>query len=114
MATKSAQRTLKVLKDLGYDCGVVEHWNPYAKQRKDLFDFIDIIAITDEGVVAVQACDSSFKAHDRKILNNKYAKRWIKTNPIQLWGWRKVKKKRGGKMMVWKPRFKKYKEEDFE
>lgn len=34
---------------------VVEHWNPHARIRKDLFGFIDIIALEGETTIAVQS-----------------------------------------------------------
>lgn len=39
------QRTLKLLRENGHVCQVVERWNPYAKVRIDLFGFIDILSL---------------------------------------------------------------------
>jgi len=38
------QRSLAHLRKLGYTCAVVEHWNPFARVRQDLFGFVDILA----------------------------------------------------------------------
>ena len=35
------QRTLKHMRERGYTCQVVEHWNPFARIRQDLYGFID-------------------------------------------------------------------------
>ena len=114
------QRTLKLLRDQGYTAGVVERWVPNPKHpaggvRKDLFGFIDIIAIKGDFTCAIQSCGQDFAAHDRKILAEPATLVWSRGagRIVILIGWRKVKKKRGGKAMVWKPRIKNYTLEDF-
>ena len=120
----NTQRTLRALRQEGYICGIVERFNPYAGVilptgkrsgiRQDLFGFIDIVAIKPIGICGIQSCGQSFADHDRKILENEFALEWLKAGgSIELWGWRKLKKKRGGKLMVWKPRLKTYKLDDF-
>lgn len=50
------QRTLKHLRDLGYPLvQVVEKWNPHARIRQDLFGIIDVVAVSDTEIVAVQS-----------------------------------------------------------
>ena len=62
------QRTLKMLRDCGWKCQVVERWNSFAKIRIDLFGIIDIVALTDKGIVGVQAtAGSSHSARLKKI-----------------------------------------------
>jgi len=118
------QRTLRALRQEGYICGIAERFNPYAGVmlptgkrsgiRQDLFGFIDIIAIKPIGICGIQSCGQSFAEHNRKILSNEYAPEWLKAGgSIELWGWRKVKYKRGGKRMIWKPRIKVYSYKDF-
>lgn len=53
------QRSLKLLRDRGYTCAVVERWNAHAKIRQDLFGFIDVLAIGEDEVIGVQACHAS-------------------------------------------------------
>lgn len=53
------QRTLKHLRAAGYLAEVVEKWIPVVKQRKDLYGFIDVLAIRDGEVVGVQSTSSS-------------------------------------------------------
>ena len=104
------QRTLKAMKEQGRICGIVERFNAHVGPhgiRQDLFGFIDIIAIDPEqGIVAIQSCGQDFSGHVRKITNerNENAFEWLKYAPCELWSWRKVKLKRGGKAMRWSPR----------
>ena len=117
MALSPTQRTLRALEQQGCICGIVERFNPYAGPhgvRIDLFGFIDIIALYPTRICGIQSCGSSFSAHMIKIKGNEIAPEWIKIADIELWGWRKIKKKRGGRQMIWKPRVHKYTMEDFE
>ena len=113
------QRTIRELKKNGVVCGVVERWLSYARRpgqvpgprgvRQDFLGIIDIIALDPgQGVIGIQACGSSFAAHWRKLTeeNAQASAYWLETpgTILQVWAWRKVKKKRGGKAMVWKPR----------
>jgi hypothetical protein len=80
-----------------------------------MFGFADIIAIGNRKIIAVQSCGQAFAEHDRTILNNEFVPEWLQCGGgIILIGWRKVKKKRGGKQMVWKPRIKEYSIDDFD
>lgn len=96
---------------------MVERFNPYVGKfgiRQDLFGFIDIIAIKPIGICGIQSCGQAFKAHDDKIRKAEEALEWLKAGgSIELYGWRKVKKTRGGKLMIWQPRIKVYTVEDF-
>src|SRR5271167_4627948 len=40
------QRSLKLLRERGWTCQVVERWNQWAKVRQDLFGCLDILAIS--------------------------------------------------------------------
>jgi len=104
-------RTLKELREQGYKAGIVERWLRYAGQfgkRQDLFGIIDIIAITSDRIIGVQACGSSFAEHFRKLTEEKNQESydWLvcPSRSLEIWAWRKVKKQRGGKAMIWKPR----------
>lgn len=113
------QRTLRQLRQEGYICGIVErylsHVGPFGIHQ-DLFGIFDIIAIKPKSICGVQSCSGSkFAVHDRKILDSEYSLEWLKAGGyIELWGWRKVKAKRGGKLMIWQPRLKTYSLKDFE
>lgn len=115
MALSPTQRTLRALRAQGRICGITEKWqvipgHPGGGFRKDLFGFVDIIVLDPErGFVAIQSCGQSFADHRRRLLGSDCTQHvidWLRTpgGSVELWGWRKVKVKRGGKAMVWRPR----------
>ena len=120
MSMSPTQRTLREQRNQGRRCAIVEKWNAYAGKcglHFDMFGIIDVIALDPErGVIGVQSCGNSFAAHYRKITIEKYQETldWLQTpgTALELWAWRKVKKKRGGKQMVWRPRIKEITLED--
>jgi hypothetical protein len=73
MAAGPTQRSLAHLRGQGYVAEVVEKWIPMVKRRKDLFGFIDILAVHPEreGVIGVQATSGSHvSARIDKIVNH--------------------------------------------
>jgi len=112
MSTSATQRTLRELKNQGRVCGIVEKWNAFAGPhgiRQDLFGIIDIIALDPErGVVGVQCCSGGFASHYKKITEERAQETidWLQTPGavLEIWSWRKLKLKRGGKAMRWKPK----------
>jgi hypothetical protein len=52
-------RSLAALRADGWQCAVVEKWNPHAKIRQDLWGFIDVIALREGVTLAVQATSYS-------------------------------------------------------
>ena len=110
------QRTLRELKNQGRVAAIVEKWNPFVRRgdggkgiRQDLFGFIDILALCPErGVVGIQCCGQSFSPHLKKMLSERTEMllAWLETpgTGVELWGWRKIKVKRGGKAMRWAAR----------
>ena len=117
MGISNTSRTLTYIRSQGWDCDKVEQFNPYAGKfgiRKDLFGIIDIIALTEKGIMGIQSCGQAFAAHDRKILDSPMGLKWIeKGGALMLIGWRKIKLRRGGKAMRWSPRIKHYSLEDW-
>ena len=106
------QRTLKAMREQGRLVGIVERrlpirlGLPYGK-TVDLFGFIDLIALDPvQGVVAIQSCGQDFAGHVEKIMveRNEAVFEWLKHAPLELWGWRRVKLKRGGAAIRWAPR----------
>lgn len=87
------QRSLKLLRDRGYRADVVEKWIPGANIRKDLFGFIDVIAIKDGETLAVQSTSDNnvaariTKIEDSDALADVRDAGWN----IHVHGWRKVK-----------------------
>jgi len=104
------QRTLKAMREQGRLCGIVERFNTNVGKfgiRQDLFGFIDIIAIDPvDGIVAIQSCGQGYSDHVLKLTGerNEAVFEWLKHAKLELWAWRKVKIKRGGKAMRWTPR----------
>jgi len=108
------QRTLRELKRQGRIVDVCERWimmpnHPGGGFRKDLFGFIDLIVLDSaKGIVGIQSCGQSYSAHIQKIMDSEcteYAIEWLRCGGLlELWGWRKLKIKRGGKATRWAPR----------
>lgn len=116
MATSPTQRTIQALKREGCVCGIAEKWNAFVPRgdggmgmRQDLLGFIDVVACSpDRGILAIQAAGTGgMSSHVHKILDDctENAMAWLQSGGrIEIWEWRKVKLKRGGKAMRWQPR----------
>lgn len=107
------QRTIRALKDQGRMCGIVERFiqNPIPGKhglRSDLFGFIDVVATCPrDGIIGIQCCGADVAAHFKKITEQRAdnAVEWLRAGgKIEIWGWRKVKLKRGGVKMVFRPK----------
>ncbi len=115
----NTSRTLKYVREQGWEADTVERWiknpkHPAGGFRKDLFGIIDIIALSEKGIVGIQSCGQAFAEHNRKILAEPMALKWLEKGGIlMLIGWRKIKLKRGGKAMRWSPRIQLYDIKDF-
>ena len=57
------QRSLAFWRAAGYLCDVVEHWNPHAFVKNDLYGFIDVLCVKGEDIVGVQATSGDHVAH---------------------------------------------------
>lgn len=105
------ERTKAELKKAGIIHQVVERYHPKSKKypfgcKEDFLNIIDLIAL-DSGVVGIQVCGTDWKPHQRKIMDDQKENSlaWLENGGrLEVWGWRLVKKKRGGKAMIWKPR----------
>ena len=110
-------RTLALLRKKGYATAIVERWLQHAGpfgMRQDMFGIIDIVAIKPGRTIGVQSCGSAFSNHHAKLLKSLHAILWLLAgNELVLVGWRKIKKKRGGKQMIWSPRTHNYSLADF-
>jgi hypothetical protein len=88
MATKTTQYALNVLRKEGWYPEVVEYWNSFARIRKDLLGFIDILAFKDGEVLALQVTSrSNISSRVRKIADMETLplvreSGWV----IQVWG----------------------------
>lgn len=92
--TSPTQRSLKHLRDLGYPLvQVVERWNPYAKIRQDLFGIIDVLAVSNDSIIAVQTTSGSNVAARITKMKASVALPILKKAGILVvvHGWRKLK-----------------------
>lgn len=96
------ERTLRLLRDRGFRSQIVERWifkvgAPGGGYRLDLFNIIDIVALTPAGVLGVQSCGDSFSEHRAKIVEEhaEETRLWLSTPgcSLILIGWRKIKRK---------------------
>jgi hypothetical protein len=92
--TSPTQRSLKLLRDLGWHVGIVERWNPHAFVRQDLFGWIDIIAVHPAfGILGVQTTSqANAAARMAKARNNPALVAWVAAGgKLAVHGWRKLK-----------------------
>jgi len=86
-------RSLEHLRKLGYIADVTERWIPKINVRKDLFGFIDILAINDTEVLAVQATgeqnSGNVSTRVLKIAEHENYPKVCKHMRIVVHGWRK-------------------------
>lgn len=106
-SVNTSGKTLDLLRKEGKIVGVTEHWNAFTHQRKDLFGFIDIIALDiNEGKTwGIQTTSASnMNARIKKICTEcrVYTEAWLKAgNFIEVIGW--AKKGAKGKRKTWQP-----------
>lgn len=91
MAISPTQLTLKLLREQGWTVEVTEKWIPGANIRKDLFGFIDLVALKDGQTLGVQATSySNISARVKKIESAELLSA-VRKASWQVWviGWRK-------------------------
>lgn len=89
------QRSLKILRDDGWLCDVVERWIPGANIRKDLFGIGDILAIKPgERPKLIQVTSTGVSARIKKIQLNKDLETVLNVFDVEVHGWRKNSKNR--------------------
>lgn len=115
------QRTLKQLREQGYQAGVVERFLRYAGEfgkRQDLFGIIDVLAISPDITLGIQCCSGSAAGHLRKLTEEKNQESydWLvcPNRRLEIWAWRKLLKKKGGKAKIWVPKIVEITLEDLE
>lgn len=107
MSRSTVSRSLAFLRGFGWWCEVVERWDSFAKIRRDLLGFADVLALRPgEPPLLVQVTSgSNVSARLRKIQNSTTARLWLETGgQIEVHGWSKRKVKRGGKLLHWEVR----------
>jgi hypothetical protein len=103
------------LREDGYEPAVVEKWNPHVRIRQDLFGFADVLAMKPgHPPLLVQATSTGVAARRAKILAEPRALMALQSGfAIEIWGWRKLKVKRGGKATKTEARIEAVVEADF-
>ena len=86
------QRSLKELRDRGYTAQVVEHYNSFIHQRKDLFGILDILCIKKGKTLGVQVSTLSHKGdHMKKIKECEHLQAILDAGwNVELHSWRKL------------------------
>jgi hypothetical protein len=90
--TSPTQRSLKVMREAGFHCEIVEHFNSFTKQRKDLLGFADLLCLKPgEPPTLVQVTAAGSAARVKKILAEPRAKLALECGfRILVHGWRKL------------------------
>jgi hypothetical protein len=84
------QRSLKYLRDEGYLVAIVEHWQPFARIRKDLWGWADLLAIKRGEVLAVQVTSEGVANRVAKVTNSETIGRVREAGiRVEVHGWRK-------------------------
>jgi hypothetical protein len=82
------QRTLQWLREHGYEPAKTEHWNHFARRRQDLFGFVDVLAVNENDLLAIQTSDGAHHAeHLAKILESKAARLLAHYAQVEIWSW---------------------------
>jgi hypothetical protein len=97
-------RSLEECRRRGWLAEVVEKWIPQTKQRKDLWGFVDLVAITPDGrTIGIQATSGAnhaarvAKIQDSPKIDAVLNAGWI----VEVWSYTKRKVKRGGTAVRW-------------
>ena len=99
------QRALTYCRKLGWTAEVVERWNPHARIRKDLFGFVDIVAIDDSGFVRwLQVTSTDHMTNRIAKIEGDEKMRMVAGcisvgGYVEVWGWAKRGAK--GKRKLW-------------
>lgn len=67
MSRSTIQRSKKLMEKEGYTVDIVEHWQSFARKRKDLYGFLDLLCVADgKGVIGVQTTTRGCMSARRK------------------------------------------------
>jgi hypothetical protein len=94
MPVTTTQRSLANLRERGYLPWIVEIWNPYTHTKRDLYGFLDIVAVKPDvvGVLGIQTTTvSNLRARIKKAMGIEAIKWWLLAgNRVEFHGWKKV------------------------
>ena len=92
------QKSLKFFREAGFKVDVVEHWVPFVKRRKDLFGFIDIVAVSRLFPVTFGVQTTSYEnvaSRVKKIRGLPESTEWLDSkNVVIVQGWKLNKSRR--------------------
>lgn len=95
------ERSMGLLRAEGYLVGKTEHWHAFAKKRMDLFGFIDLVALGNGKIVAVQVTKNFLNEHITKIRSIAAAQRWLSCGgQIVIHWWRELGPKDGKRWVL--------------
>ena len=88
---RETQKALKCLREAGYLVEVVEKTIPKTYIKKDLYGFIDILAVRDSEILGVQVTsNSNFAARRRKIEEHENMDQVLRSGiKVEVWGFKK-------------------------
>lgn len=100
MGSPSA-RSLAECRKRGWEAQVVERRVPKSFITLDLFGVIDIVALTPEGILGIQATSgTNHSSRIEKILGEPRAKKWLAAGgKLEVWSW--AKRGARGKRKTW-------------
>ncbi len=96
------QRSLKLLRDAGYRCAIVERWNQYARIRQDLWGFCDLLCYhpTTGQIMFIQTTSgANVAARLAKLRANEHAVSLARHYRVEVHGW--AKRGARGKRKMW-------------
>ncbi len=112
MTSANVTRTTALIKARGNRYRIEQRWNQYAGehgQREDMWGIIDLLEFDPKsGVNGIQVCGTDFGSHWKKMtVDRRDDSLYVLGIPgmrLFIYSWRKLKVKRGGKAVRWKPR----------
>ena len=96
MAISPTKKSIESLKHQGFLVAITEHFNFFAKRRMDLFGFIDLLALKENELLAVQTTTlENLGTRLAKIKGTPAAVLWLMSpsRRLQIHGWKKGKGK---------------------
>jgi hypothetical protein len=101
MATSPTQLSLKKLRADGYLVAITEKWNHFCKIRQDMWGIIDLLAIKENEILAVQTTSASnMSARAKKIADSENIGMIRKSGiKVHIHGWVKTGRKWECKVM---------------
>jgi hypothetical protein len=103
--TTPTSRSLQLLRESGYIVAIVEHWNPWARIRQDLYGIGDLLAMTQDQLLMVQTTSGgNVSSRLRKAEALPALRLWLRcpTRRFQVIGW--AKRGARGKPKKWTAR----------